>query len=158
MLVVIGCDTPRDVEVEAGSGKRVPLPLGPFISNVKTWMRCNFLKNIRRKVKVWSIMICKETFLKTCGSLRFGAAPIPMNSKMNHVANQLILKTIHVQKFSILILEFKNFLKNTFRRGFAHLWGPYSYKTSFTNIYKVSTLSILISFSAVIYSWKANEE
>ena len=46
-----------------------------------------------------SIIICRETFLKACGSLRSGAAPTPINSKMNYVANQLILKIISVQNF-----------------------------------------------------------
>ena len=41
-----------------------------------------------RKVNVWSIIICKETFLKAYGSPRSGAAPDSINSKMNHVTNQ----------------------------------------------------------------------
>ena len=34
---------------------------------------------------------------------------------LNHVAKQLILKIISVQKFSILVLKFKDFLKNVFK-------------------------------------------
>ena len=66
-------------------------------------------------------MICKETFLKACGSLRSGASPTPINSNMNHVANQLIFKTISVQK--ILSFSPKNletFSKKNFKYGFAH--------------------------------------
>ena len=66
-------------------------------------------------MNVWSIISCKETFLKACGLLRSGAAPTPINSKMIRVANQLIFKIINVQKFSILVLKFKDFLKNTFK-------------------------------------------
>ena len=36
--------------------------------------------------------------------------------------------------------------------------GPYSYKTAFTNISKVTSSSILISFSAIIYSRKNSGE
>ena len=42
----------------------------------------------------------KHTFLTACGSHISGAAPIPINSKVNHVANQLIFEIISVQKFS----------------------------------------------------------
>ena len=82
-----------------------------------------------------------------------------------HVASQLIFKIISVQKFSILVLKFKEFLKNTLKLGFAHFLAPYSYKqspgrnsykTAFTNINKVSSSSILFFFFAIIYSWKAN--
>ena len=52
----------------------------------------------------------KKTFLKVCGSLTSRAAPIPINSKMHHVAKQFILKTISVQKFFILVLKFNHFL------------------------------------------------
>ena len=79
-----------------------------------------FWENIRRKENVWLIIICKQTFLKACGSLRSRADPISVNSKMNHVANQLILKIICVQKFSILVLKFEDFPKNMFKWGFAH--------------------------------------
>ena len=85
-------------------------------------MWCKFLRNIPQKVDVLSIIICKGTFLKACGSLKSGAAPTHINSKtkMNHVANQLIFKiVISVQKLSILIPKFKDF-KNIFKQGFAH--------------------------------------
>ena len=42
---------------------------------------------------------------------------------MNHIANQLIFKiVISVQKLSILVLNFKNFLKNIFKQGFPHFF------------------------------------
>ena len=59
-----------------------------------------FLQNIRQKLSILSISICKETFLKACGSLRSVEDPTPINAKMNHVANQLIFK----------IKDFKNSL------------------------------------------------
>ena len=40
------------------------------------------------------IIICKETFLKACGSLRSGTASARVNSKTNHVDNELICKTM----------------------------------------------------------------
>ena len=55
--------------------------------------------------------LLREIF-KGCGLLRSGAAPIAINSKMHHVANQLIFKTISVQKFSILVLKFNVFLND----------------------------------------------
>ena len=55
----------------------------------------------------------KPTFLTACGSHISGAAPIPINLKMNHVANQLIFEIISVQKFSTIGLKFKDFFKNT---------------------------------------------
>ena len=79
-----------------------------------------FLWNIRRKVDVLSIIIFKETFLRACGSLISGAAPTPINSKINHVANQLIFRITRVQKLSILFLKFKAFLKTIFKQGLAH--------------------------------------
>ena len=45
---------------------------------------------------------------------------------MNHVANQLIFLIISVQKFFILVLKFKDFLKNIFKQSFARflkIWG-----------------------------------
>ena len=83
---------------------------------------------------------------------------------MNHVANQLIFKSVSVWKFFVLVLKFKDFVKITFKWGFAHFWRPYSYKqnlgpdykTIFTNINRVTNSSISISFTAIIYSWKAN--
>ena len=42
----------------------------------------------------------QRAFLKACGSLRSESAPTLIYSKMNHVANQLVLKIISVQKFS----------------------------------------------------------
>ena len=39
-------------------------------------------------------------------------SPTPINSKMIHVSNQLILKILSVQKFFISVLKFKDFLKN----------------------------------------------
>ena len=50
----------------------------------------------------------KNACLNACGSLRSGAAPTPINSKMNHVANQLNFKLLSVQKF-------KDFLKKVFK-------------------------------------------
>ena len=47
-------------------------------------------------MNVWLIIICKETFLKACGSLRSMAAPTPINYKMNCAANQLIFKIVIV--------------------------------------------------------------
>ena len=79
-------------------------------------MWCIFWK-YTLKVNVLLIIIWKETFLRACDSLRSGAAPTPINSKMNYVANQLIFKIISVQKFSILVLKFTDFLKNTFDRA-----------------------------------------
>ena len=110
-------------------------------------------------MNVLSIIICKETTLKACGSFKSGKAPIPINSRMSNVANQqLIFKISCLQKFSILVLNFKDFLKNTFKWGFARMGPysykqnlrPYSYKTAFTNINKVSSFSILISFYEMI--------
>ena len=66
---------------------------------------------MRQKVKVLSIIIFEETFLKACGSLRFGAAPTPINLKMKHLANQFIFRILSVQKFFILVLKFKDFFK-----------------------------------------------
>ena len=105
-----------------------------------------------------------EKTLKACVSLKSGTAPTPINSKMNHVANQLIFKSVSVWKFFVLVLKFKDFVKITFKWGFAHFWRPYSYKqnlgpdykTIFTSINKVTNSSISISFTAIIYSWKAN--
>ena len=70
---------------------------------------------MRRKVNVWSIIICKETLLKACELRKPRAATTPINSRMNHVAEQLIFKIIRIQKFSILVLKFKQFLKNIFK-------------------------------------------
>ena len=56
------------------------------------------MQALQQIVNVLSIMICKETFLKACGSFRSEASPTPINSNMNHVANQLIFKTISVQR------------------------------------------------------------
>ena len=42
------------------------------------------------------------------------------NSKMNRVANQLILKILSVQKLFILVQKFKHFLNNIFILGLAH--------------------------------------
>ena len=92
-------------------------------------------------MNVWSIIICKEAFLKAYGSLRSTLInsknePTLSTQKMNHVANHLILKIISVQKFSTLVLKFKDFLKNTFKWGFVHILRLYSYKTdAFTNKY-----------------------
>ena len=51
----------------------------------------------------------KHTFLTACGSHVSGRVPIPINLKMNHVANQLIFEIISVHKFSIVGLKFKDF-------------------------------------------------
>ena len=61
-------------------------------------------------MNVLSIVICKQKFLKACGSLRSGAVHTPSNLKINHVANQLIFKIISVRKFFILMLKFEDFL------------------------------------------------
>ena len=74
---------------------------------------------VLQKVNVLSNIICNDTFLKACGSGRSGTAPTFINLTMSHVTNQLIFKIIKVQKFFILGLKFKNFLKNTFKYGFA---------------------------------------
>ena len=45
---------------------------------------------------------------------------------MNHIANQLVVKILSVQKFSVLVLRFEDFLKNTFKWCFTHflkIWG-----------------------------------
>ena len=101
-------------------------------------MWCNFLLIYDEKSKFdRSSLICKETFLKACGSLRSGAALTFSTQKMNHVAYQLIFEIISAQKFSILVLKFKDFLKNNSKCGFAQFLGPYSSKTAFINIHKV---------------------
>ena len=65
-------------------------------------------------MNVWSIIIFKETFLKAYGSFKSGEAPTPINSRMNHAANkQLIFKMSSLQKFAILVLNFKDFLIDT---------------------------------------------
>ena len=42
----------------------------------------------------YRLSFAKKHFLRACGSFGSGAAPIPFNYKMNHVANQLILKLL----------------------------------------------------------------
>ena len=67
------------------------------------------------------IMICKERLIKACGLFRSGASHTPINSNMNHVANQLIFKTISVQKIlSFSPKNLKTFSKKIFKYGFAH--------------------------------------
>ena len=55
----------------------------------------------------------KHAFLKAYDALIFEAASTPVNSKMNHIANKLILKIMSVQKFSILVQKF--ILQNIFK-------------------------------------------
>ena len=64
---------------------------------------------------VFFSIICIETFLKACGSLKSGAAPTPTKAKMNYAANQLIFKITNVQKLSIFVLKFKHFLQKIFK-------------------------------------------
>ena len=77
-----------DVEAEAanfcGSGKKVPLPIGPFKSNIKSLNVVQFFAKNRIKLFVQETNICKETFLKVCGLLDYGPPLYPINSKMNH--------------------------------------------------------------------------
>ena len=46
------------------------------------------------------------------------ATPTLINSKLNHVANQLVFKITSVQN---LVLKFKNFLTKYFKQDFVHL-------------------------------------
>ena len=59
-----------------------------------------FFKKSPIKSECLMIIICKETSLKGCGSLRSGNATTRVNSKMDHVDNQIILKLPNVQIFS----------------------------------------------------------
>ena len=89
-------------DAEAGSGKRVPLPLLPFISNAKNMNVVQFFAKCMTKSECLldHYILQRHIFEGLC-SLRFGAAPTLINLKMNHVANQLIFKIISVQKFYI---------------------------------------------------------
>ena len=101
-------------KLEEVKGYRFRFHFGHSYQTSKTWMRRNFLWNVRQKVNVLSITICKETFLKACNSLTSGEAHTPINSKMKHVANQLSFKVM-CSKILFLVLKFKDFLKNIFK-------------------------------------------
>ena len=103
------------MDAEAGNGKRVALPLWPFILNVKNLGVVQFFVKYMTRSESLTAHHLQRNILKTWGSHRSGAAPTPTNLKMNHVANQLIPKILSVQKFSILVLKFKDFLKNMFK-------------------------------------------
>ena len=64
------------------------------------------------KTLVQETNIRKETFSKVCGSLGLRPATTPINSKTNHAAYQLILKSRTVQQFAVSVLRFKTFSKN----------------------------------------------
>ena len=90
------------MEAEAGSSERVPPPLWLFLSNVKNLRVVQFFVKYTTKSKRLIDHHLKGTFLKACGLVRSGAVPTPINSKMNHVANQFAFKILSIQKFSII--------------------------------------------------------
>ena len=62
------------VGAEAGSGKRIPLPLWPFISNFKNLNVVEFFVKYTTKSKCFIDHHLQRNILKICGSLRPGTA------------------------------------------------------------------------------------
>ena len=81
-----------------GSGKKVRFHFSHSSRTLKLECGAIFFKYTKKR-DVLLIIICKETFLKPCGSISSGAASTPINSKMNHVVNQLLFKIRSVQKY-----------------------------------------------------------
>ena len=78
-----------ETEAEAESGKRVPLPLPlwPFISNLKNLNVEQFFVKYTTKSECFINHHLQRNIFKVCSSFRPGAAPTPTNLKMNHIAN-----------------------------------------------------------------------
>ena len=83
---------------------RVPLPLRSFLSNVKNLNVVHFLVKHTTKSECLIDHHLQRNIFKACSSFKSRVAPTPLNSKMNHFANQLIFKIRSRQKFSILVL------------------------------------------------------
>ena len=108
------------MEAKAENGKRIPLPLPiwPFILNVKIVIVVQFFVKYAIKSECFSDCHLQRNIFKGLW--------LTTNLKMNHVANQLIFKVISGQNFFILVLKFDDFPKNIFKQSFAHflkIWG-----------------------------------
>ena len=85
----------RDVEAEAGNGRKVPLPLPLwlFILNVKNFDVVQFFVKYKIKFFAQETNISQQTFLKIGGSLHLRPVSTPINSKINHATYQRIFRS-----------------------------------------------------------------
>ena len=114
------------VEAKAGSSKRVPAStLAIHIEHQN--LNVVQLKKYTTKRECMIDHHLQRSIFKACSLLRSWESHTPINSKHEPctVANQPSFKIINVQNFSLLVLKFEDFLKNTFKWGFTHFSGTY---------------------------------